>query len=65
MKHRLAVLSDHRHQNSPIHVSDSSLIEQPLVGDGDLAVLRDVPKHVEQHPMAGWGSVVVEANLRK
>ena len=34
-----------------MHVIDSSLIVQPDVGDGDLAVSRDVPQHVEQHPV--------------
>ena len=34
-----------------MYVIDSSLIDESDVGDGDLAVPRDVPNHVEQHPV--------------
>ena len=37
--------------NFLMHVIALSFIAQPGVGDGDLAVPRDVLKHVEQHPV--------------
>ena len=48
-------ISVNRHQISPMQVNDSSPIEQPDVGDGELAVPRDGPKHVEQHPVLAVG----------